>query len=286
MSDFRIDRYDPRPHRQLRAVAAALRVAVQVVLGSLFLAEGLSARAMIEGNAVVTSWIGSVDVTDASGGKRAIQPRAPLSPSGLHWSTANDAGAFLALSNGTAVGIGASTRLQIIEFQQKTFGPEKAGFDYEPSESAVLLELKSGEIALSCQRLSPVSDFRVRLPHGSLRIHRGIVHLRYDSTGLHIAMIEGNLTYYYPDETTREFISAGTLLRISEQSAQRQQVANRGSLEALSAEAVQLHRATTHASQRVFFKANATTGQAPEPVLVVRPEYFEQASPRPYEFKD
>ncbi len=267
-------------------MAVVFRFAVRLLTAGVFLPVGLSAQAIIEGNALVTSWNGSVEVIDASGEKRAIQPRLPFSPSGLHWNSAKDAGAFIAFSNGTALGIGANTRLQIIDFQQKPFGPEKAGFDYEPSESKLMLELKSGEIALSCQRLSPISDLRVRLPYGSLRVHRGTVLLRNDSTGLHIAVIEGNLTYDYPDESTREFVSAGTLLRISEQSARRREIADRGSLDALSAEAVQLHRATTHASRRVLFKANAASGQAPEPVLVLRPEYFKQTSPRPYEYND
>lgn len=204
----------------------------------------------------------------------------------MQWTTEAKAQAFLAFSNGTAVGIGESTRLHFLSYEQKPFGPEKEGFNQEPSVSNLTLELESGEIALACQRLSPISEFRVRLPKGTLRIHRGIAHIRYDQIGLHIAMIEGNLTYYYPDGATREFVSAGAHIRISDASAERQQVAERRSLDELPAEAALLHKAAQHASQRVLFQANAEDVAPPEPIMVVSPEYYEQPTPRPYEFKD
>lgn len=241
---------------------------------------------MIEGSAVLTSQSGTIEVVDDSGRNRPVEPRISLDPVGMQWTTGNNAQAFLALSNGTAIGIGESTRLQIMDYKQGPFGPEKEGFSYEPSTSNLSLKLESGEIALICQRLSPISELRVYLPNGSLRIHRGIAHIRYDQTGLHLAMVEGNSTYYYPGEAAREFVSGGSLIRISDPSAQRQQVADRLSIDALSAEAVQLHQAATHASRRVLFQANTETGAPPEPIMVVNPQYYEQPSPRPYEFKE
>lgn len=241
---------------------------------------------MIEANAVLTSQSGTIKIRDASGQNRRIEPRVSMNPTGLQWSTENNAQAFLAFSNGAAIGIGESTRLRFLDYEQTPFGPEKAGFSYEPSKSKLILALESGEIALVCQRLSPISELRVQLPQGSLRLHRGIAHIRYDQTGLYLAMIEGNLTYNYPGEAAREFVSAGSLIRISDQSAQRQRVAARMPIDALTAEAGQLHQAATHASRRVFFQANTGTGGPPEPLMVVSPADYEQPSPRPYEFKE
>lgn len=253
----------------------------------LFLSPALlPAQGMIEGNAVLTSHSGTISVRGDSGQNRPVEPRTGFSPTGTQWSTPNNAQAFLAFSNGTALGIGKSTRLDIVNYQQEPFSPEKEGFSYEPSTSKLTLELESGQLALVCQRLSPVSELRIRLPHGSLRIHRGIVHIRYDQTGLHIAMVEGNSTYYYPDNDAREFVTGGSIVRIGVQSVQRQQIAERLPVDTLTPDAVQLYQATTHASRRVLFRANAGTNAPPAPRMVVRPDYYQQPSPRPYEFKD
>lgn len=241
---------------------------------------------MIEGNAVLTSQSGTPQILDESGQNRSVKPRISLLPTGLQWATGKDTQAFLALSNGAAIGIGESTRLRFLNYQQRPFASEKEGFSYEPSTSTLSLELESGELALVAQRISPISELRVSLPQGSLRVHRGIAHIRYDQTGLHIAMIEGNLTYDYPGETAREFVSGGSIIRISDRSAQRREVASRGLIDVLPADAVQLHQAATHASRRVLFQANAETATPPEPVMVVNTEYFNQPSPRPYEFKE
>jgi len=241
---------------------------------------------MIKGSAVLTSQSGTIEVVDDSGRNHPIEPRVSLDPVGMQWTTGNNAHAFLAFSNGTALGIGKSTHLRIPDFMQRPFGPETEGFSYEPSTSKLTVELVSGELALVAQRVSPVSEFRVHLPYGSLRVHRGIAHIQYNETGLYLAMIEGNSTYYYPGDTAREFVSAGALIRISDQSAQRQQVADRLSIDALSAEAVRLHQAATHASRRVLFQANTETGAPPEPLMIVSPDYYEQPSPRPYEFNE
>lgn len=265
---------------------ASLRFGKVLLLAACLLPPGLHAQAMIEGNAVLTSRNGTIRIADQAGQIRSVEPRTGFNPNGVQWGNENNARAFLALSNGSAIGIGGSTRLRFIDYQQVSFGADKTSFSYEPSTSRLTLELETGEIALACQRLSPISDIRVGLPYGSLRIHRGIAHIRYGSTGLHLAMIEGNLTYYYPGSDAREFVAAGSIIRISDQSARRQQVAERMSMDTLSAEAVELYQAATHASRRVHFQANAETGAPPEPLMVVSPDYYEQASPRPYEFKE
>lgn len=272
-----IQRQSPRRPRALRPVLVAFAV--------LLLPFDLRAQRMIEGNAVLTSRSGSIQVVENSGQTRSVEPRAGFNPNGLQWTTANNAQAFLAFSNGATLGIDESTRFSILDYKQQPFGPAKEGFSYEPSTSKLTIELESGQLALVARQISPISEVRVLLPHGSLRIHRGIAHIHYNQMGLHVAMIEGNLTYYYPGGTAREFISGGALVRISDQSAQLQQVAARLTVEALSAEAMQLHQAAAHASRRVRFKANIETDNPPEPQLVIRQQYYQQPSPRPYEFK-
>lgn len=281
-----INRPVHRPCSAFPRAAGRLRAAT--LLGLILAAPcaGLFAQPMIEANAVLTSQSGPVEVLDAAGNVRHVKPRSALMPEALQWSTGPDGRAYLTFSNGTAVGLGASTQLRFLEYRQQPFTPEKAGFRYEPSTSRLRFSLERGEIAVVCQRVSPVSDIRVDLPYGSLRIQRGIASIRYDQTGLHLAMIEGNLTYDYPGGEEREFVSAGSSVRISAQSAKRGEVADRRPLEELFAETAQLHKAAQNASRRVLFRANAGTGAPPEPALVVRPVAYEQPSPRPYEFRE
>jgi hypothetical protein len=66
----------------------------------------------------------------------------------------------------------------------------------------------------------------------------------------------------------------------------RQQIAEAGSAEDLTAEATQLCLAAQHASQRVTFQANEATKLPPVPVLIVDPSYYKQPTMRPYEFVD
>ncbi|TVP76788.1 MAG: hypothetical protein EA353_11575 [Puniceicoccaceae bacterium] len=245
----------------------------------------LQAEVQIDGNAVMTSRSGPVDFRDAAGTERSVQPRKAFLPAELEWITPKGSQAFFTFSNGTALGIGDATRLRCLEYRQRPFPSEMEGFEYEPSTSVLTLELESGRIALAAPQLSAVSQLVVRVPHGTLRLHRGIAVIQYDEDGLHLRVIEGNLSYHYPDNQGREFVSGGQYIRISDQSARRQQVAERRSLEDLPSGIERLHLATQHARTRVLFKANAAGTEPPQAFMVVSSDYYQQASPRPYEFK-
>ena len=125
---------------------------------------------------------------------------------------------------------------------------------------------------------------RVQLPKGELRLHKGTCLISLEAAGLHITAYEGNLTYYYPDSESREFVSAPNGIRISDQSSERQQIAGASTVESLEVEQVRFCQAAQHASKRVTFQANDSTKLAPEPVLIVRPQYFQQSYFRPYQF--
>ena len=124
------------------------------------------------------------------------------------------------------------------------------------------------------------------LPFGQVRLIRGSCLIRYDAAGLLITALEGTLTYYYPGGDARDYITTPKSLRIRKQSAERHLPVESSTIDSLALEGVRLSQATQHASRRVIFEPNKTTGQAPVPVLIVRPEYFEQPSMRPYTFKD
>lgn len=242
---------------------------------------------MIDGSAIVTSRSGNLVATNAAAKSAPSKAHDILIPKGIQWTTGKDGQIFLTFSNSAAIGIDSSTQIKCLEYTQKPFNKEKQAFEYEPSVSKLRLQLEEGQVAIASNRLSPLSELRVQVPNGELRLHKGTCLIRYDAMGLQITAYDGNLTYYYPDGKEREFLTAPNKMRISDQSAERQQIAESSStLEALSEHEQQLCQAVQHASQRVIFEANAGTGQAPHPVLIVKPQYFQQPALRPYQYKD
>jgi hypothetical protein len=254
------------------------------LLATLFIFSPLQAQTMIEGSAIVTSRSGSVSAIDASGERFSAASHEILDPVGLTLSTKKDARIFLTFSNGIAVALNAASVVQCTDYTQRPFDKEDQALGLEPSESNLKMRLIDGQIAVASNRLSPLSDLRVKLPKGELRLHKGTCLISLDLTGLHITAFEGNLTYYYPDGESREFISAPKVIRISDQSMERQKAAEVTTVDSLGIEQVHFCQAAQHASKRVTFQANESTKLPPEPVLIVRPQYFQQPNFRPYQF--
>lgn len=251
----------------------------------LFTAQ-LHAEEMTDGSAIVTSRGGSVRAIDADGRKVSADAHTVLRPSGLQWSAQRNSQIYLTFSNGAALALDSGTTVECLEFTQRPFGQDDIELGREPSVSKLRLRLESGRIALASNQLSPLSQLRIILPVGEVRLHKGSCLIEYSLTGVHLTAFEGNLTYYYPESDAREYLAAPRSVRISEQSALRQQIAEASTAESLEPQAALLARAAEHASQRVFFQPNAGTDQPAEPVLIVRPEYFDQPAIRPYQFKD
>ncbi|HBR94562.1 MAG TPA: hypothetical protein DEA90_10400 [Opitutae bacterium] len=247
----------------------------------------LHAAPMLDGSAFVTSRSGSIAATDAAGQTVDISAHEVLQPAGLQLSTAAQGQLFLTFSNSVAIALTSNTSVQCLEYEQQAFENKDRTSGLEPSVSKLRLKLTEGELAIASNQLSPLSELRIQLPTGEIRLHKGTCLIRLDAiTGLHIAAYEGNLTYYYPGAEAREFISAPKMVRISQQSLQRQQIAEAASVDSLSAGSVQFCKAAQHASQRVSFQANASTGAPPVPIRIVSPDYFKQPDLRPYRFED
>jgi len=248
--------------------------------------SSVHAQRMADGSAIVTSLSGSVTATAASGQRVAARAHAILDPTGLELSTGSDGQLFITFSNGVALALDEVTSVQCLEFAQRPFDPKDQRIGLEASVSKLRLQLAEGQLAIASNQLSPLSELRISLPQGELRLHKGTCLIQIDATGLHLTAFEGNLTYYYPDSNTREFISAPKSVRISEQSMERQQIAATSTTESLTADQIQFCQAAQHASKRVTFQANEATGLPPVPVLIATPDYYQQPELRPYQFKD
>jgi hypothetical protein len=241
---------------------------------------------MIDGSAMVTSRMGKVSATDQKGEAVSVNARDTVLPSGLKLDTDDNGQIFLTFSNGVALGLDVSSSIECRQYTQRPFNQQELSRGLEPSISKLLLNFTRGQIAIASNRLSPLSELRIQLQQGEIRLHKGSCLISYEPTGLQITAFEGNLTYYYPGASAREFVSAPKSIRISPQSMSRKQVAESRSTESLTAEQLQLCKATQHASKRVLFEANQDTMSPPIPFLITRPAYFEKPSMRPYQLKD
>jgi hypothetical protein len=245
----------------------------------------VQAGEMIEGIAVVTSEQGAIQITDKDGRSSSPDLHEPLILNGSRIQTGKGAYLFLALSNGVSIGIGGSSEVAFEAYLQQPFTAKKESILHEPSVSELSIRITTGTLAIVSNQLSPVSQARIYLPTGEIRIHSATCVLQNNDLGTRITACDGTLTYYYPDKTKREFIVEPQSIRISEHSAGLGQTTESTMITSLPEDCRQLAAATQHASTRVFFKASASGGP-PQPVLIVSPDYFKQPSARPYEFNE
>lgn len=257
-----------------------------IVAGS-FLGGSIVSHAeeMSEGIAVATGIKGSIQIKDADGQSTQPELHDTLILNASTIETGKNAHIFFALSNGTGVGIGQNSEVTFESFIQKPFTEKKESLSYEPSVSILTIRLVTGRLAIVSNKLSPLSQARVHLPTGELRIHSATCIVQNDDIGAHITACEGTLTYHYPDGESREFIVEPQSIRISPQSAMLGKVTESTLLTTLPEAIDQFAKATQHASKRVFFKAGYN-GNPPRPVLIASPAYFDQPVDRPYEFNE
>ena len=238
---------------------------------------------MISGSAIITSCKGKIEVTNQEGESIRSKLHSTLLPNGLNFKTRDKSRLFMTLSNGVALGIDGEASVQCAEYVQLPFNMEEQSRRIEASVSRLHLKYENGLIAIAGNYLSPLSEIKILLPDGELRLYKGSCLIEKNATELRIIATEGTLTYYYNGSNKREYITAPE--SISLDNARKKAIVNMP-VDSLDPRLSLLTRATQHASRRVQFQPNKGSGQAPEPVLIVRPEYFEQPAKRPYEFKD
>lgn len=270
-------------------MAHTLRIALTCFLSSFAsaLADAPSRGDMEEGVAIVTSRKGSPKIITAESNKRTLSLHDVLRLGGAKLSCGKSEHLFISLSNGVGLGLGANTELRIKSYTQRPFKETKESVEHEPSISQLTIILESGTIAFAAERLSPISKFTIQSPTGETRIHTAKGIIRYDSTGVNIAAVSGQLTYYYPNMDQRQFIGAPQTIRISEHSAALGKAAeSSNSISSLSDTETLFVKAAEHAGQRVLYKVPPGTTAIPQPVLIAIPEKLKQPSPRPYTFFD
>ena len=243
----------------------------------------LHAEAMINGSSIITSSGGDVKLSTLEGESVKSKLHTVLSPDGMSFMTGARSRLFMTLSNGVALGLDSETYLQCTEYKQMPFDLKEQSRRLEASVSRLHLKYEKGLLAIAGNYLSPLSEIKIILPNGELRLYKGSCLIKGDTSELQITATEGTLMYYFAGNNDYEYITAPESLRLV--SAQKKTIANLP-INSLDPKLLSLSKATHNASRRVQFKPNKGSGLAPEPVLIVRPEYFEQPTVRPYRFRN
>ena len=238
------------------------------------------------GSAFITSQIGTLNCKDYNGSKISIKQHDFIVIEGTEINTEKDSQLYLALTNGLAIGIGPQSKVHCNTYKQQPYKVERQGTKYEPSTSVLKVAIEFGTIALSCPHLSALSEMRLILPTGELRLHRGTCVIQCTPSTTNITAYDGMLTFYYPNGSEREFIAEPMSVRISPQSAKLGRIAEDETDEVLEDNLLKLAQATEYAKKRVIFKVSnvGDIPQIPQPTLVVPKSYYLQPSARPYEF--
>lgn len=245
---------------------------------------GLQAQEMQAGFGFVTSIRGTVKAQTPDGTKPTLKLHQSEKLDGMTLKTKAKAEVFLVLSNGVALALTENTQVEIKAFKQAPFGPQSSSFEYEPTISNLNIRVIEGTIGLSCDHISPLSNLKIEMQSGHLRVHSTTSVIAASSIGMNISAYEGTLTFYYPNGTEREFIAQPQSVRISEQSAARGIVTEQGTVDEKEIKARELADAVKFARSRVMYR-NVPGKSEPQALLLVSNNYLDQAPARPYSFK-
>jgi hypothetical protein len=240
---------------------------------------------MRPGVSFVTTLNGAVDVTDKNDKQIPLKLHSTLLLDAFKIKTGSRGSVFFSLSNNIAFAVTEDSELEILEFKQVPFDSSKEGNDFEPSISKLKIKLKRGSLALSCDHLSPLSVIEVISNSGLLRIHSTTSIIEADERSITISAFEGTCTYYFEENNERQFIAQPQSVKITTQSAKRNILASNDTIYLLDSTAGELAEAVKAARQRVLFKA-VPLSEDPKPILLVKQDYYELDSARPYIFKD
>jgi len=167
---------------------------------------------------------GKFYVADASGGIQVsngakidqLVKKAVYKAEGTTIETESNSSASLVLSNSTGIHLDAGTRLQIIEFRQDAFRPNRTDLEEEPSVSQTRILVEYGTIGLSTGKLTAESTLEIDTPDASVFIHGCQVLIRVVDGSTQISMIEGAATVRTGPTGAPTFVKSGQGIQIRE----------------------------------------------------------------------
>jgi hypothetical protein len=123
-----------------------------------------------------------------------LTKKAVHSAEGTVIETKPDATDSLVLSNGTALYLGAETRLEVKKFQQEPFSPTRNDLDVEPSISQTLIKVQRGSVGICTSKLVAGSAMVYTTPHSTINIRGRRLLIEVDAAETRVYLLEGDIT--------------------------------------------------------------------------------------------
>jgi len=123
-----------------------------------------------------------------------------LIPKSVHLAKASiletkpNASLAIVYSNGTGVSFEPDTQLQIVQFQQAPFPPNRSDLELEPSISTTQAFLMRGSIGISTSKLAAGSTMNCQTRHIDVAIHGGKVVIETNDQRTTVSVLEGSTT--------------------------------------------------------------------------------------------
>ncbi len=138
-----------------------------------------------------------------------LTKRSVYNAEGTSIHTRPDSNASLVFSNGTGVYFDVDTRVDIRQFEQASFRPNRADIEDEPSISTTVLYVSHGVIGISASKMVAGSSLQVDTPLASAHVRgrQSVVHVT-DSLVV-ISMVQGDATVETKSDNASYIIKAG-----------------------------------------------------------------------------
>lgn len=242
-----------------------------------------------DGLAIVTTCKGAVIFKPSRGKSKKAEHHAVETLTGVEVSSGDNDYIFLSLSNGTGLGIYKNSKVNFESYLQQPFAPAKESLEYEATRSRLVVRLDQGSISFSADKISPLSEFIIKLPYGHVKVQGASGRVSNDRSGAIVSITSGIVSYHQPGTSkNEEFINSPNVVRVSDQGAPLKGI---GKLTPSESDRTRhltrrLVDATHRARKRVVFRPQSEEASIPRPVLVARPEDLLKPSPRPHTYLD
>jgi hypothetical protein len=240
-----------------------------------------------DGLALITTAKGGATLIAPDGETRSAELHAVEMLTGAGINCREGAHVFLSLSNGCALGVWEDSEVHFERYWQRPFTATKENLEYEPSNSALTIQLKRGSLSFSADRVSPLSQIVIELPGARIQVHEASGRIGLDDRGARLTITTGIVSYRAPGMEEEEFINGPSIVRIRRTGTGFGPPVELPFAEAPGKELTgRLVQATRRANQRVIFKAPPEQPAIPRPILVAEPEALLRPTPRPYRYLD
>jgi hypothetical protein len=123
-----------------------------------------------------------------------LTPKSVHQAKGSTLETQSNASLAIVHSNGTGLSLEPGTRLQIVQFQQTPFPPNRPDLELEPSISTTQALLQRGTISISTSKLAAGTTMNYQTRHIDVAIHGSKVVIDTNDERTTVAVLDGSAT--------------------------------------------------------------------------------------------